>query len=163
MLVGICVDQLDVDPNPVPGPAHAALENRPNPESFSNLTHVRSFSTIRHDRGAGDDLEVTDFGQISQDVILNAVSEIGVLFLVAKIFKWQYRNRFVDFAGNCPREDKKTDRSRNNYTCCREHEHIAPAVTDWCGLRDCRARGATNPGGCDVKDPGQDQREGKSN
>ena len=65
-----------------------------NAELLSNLAQVaRIAALVEHDRSAADDFQVRDLGQVREDFILNSVREIRVLFVVAQIFEWQYRNR----------------------------------------------------------------------
>jgi hypothetical protein len=51
--------------------------------------------------GVADDSQLRDPAQIRQDLILHAVSEVRVLFIVAQIFKRQNRDRFNRSVDRC--------------------------------------------------------------
>src|SRR5262249_45975203 len=81
---------------------------------------------------ARDHFQIGDACELGQDFILNAVGKVSGVLVVAQIFEWQHRNRFL---GNCSRpgasrigvlsrrlgrvttEEKQTDRKRraNDY------------------------------------------------
>ena len=59
------------------------------PSCIADLAHVL-FAAIFHHAGAADDLEIGDFRQLGQNVVLDAVGKGCVLSVVAQIFKWQH-------------------------------------------------------------------------
>ena len=93
------VDQLHVDPHALPFPAHASFQDRPDVQRLSDFAQVVLLSAIRHHRGARDNFQVGDAGEVRQDIVLNAVGEVGVLRVGAKIIERQHRDRFVELPG----------------------------------------------------------------
>ena len=66
-----------------------------NAELSPNFAHISWLAAlILANSGVADNSQIGNLGQIRQDLILHAVGEIGVLFIVTQIFKWQNRNRF---------------------------------------------------------------------
>ena len=93
MFVVLGVDQLHIHPHAISLAPHAAFENRAHPEFLPDLAHAFLFAAISHDRGARDHLQVADLREVRQNVILDAIGEIGVLRFAAKVFKRQNRDR----------------------------------------------------------------------
>src|SRR5436190_22590034 len=58
------------------------------PKRIANLAHI-SFTAIFHHAGPADDFEIGDLRQLGQNVVLHAISERRVFFLVAQVFKRQ--------------------------------------------------------------------------
>ena len=82
------VDQLRVQMKMRAGPADAALQNMRYPQLVSDLTQI-SFAAIFHHAGPADDFQVGDLRQLGQNVVLHAIGEGRVFFLLAQIFKRQ--------------------------------------------------------------------------
>src|SRR5260370_36323721 len=57
----------------------------------SDLTEI-SFATVIHDTRPADDFQVSDLGQLRQNVVLHTIGKRGVFLLLAQVFKWQYGN-----------------------------------------------------------------------
>ena len=64
-------------------------------QRITNPAHIL-LAPILHRTGATDHFEIGDFRQFGQDVVLNAIGEKCVLFVVAEIFKWQHCNAGCD-------------------------------------------------------------------
>ena len=64
------------------------LQHVGHTQRIADLAHI-VFTAILHDAGAADHLQVGDFRQLGQDVVLDAIGKERVLFLVAQIFEWQ--------------------------------------------------------------------------
>ena len=86
-------DQLRRDPDPVPRPAHAALENRVHSEGVGNPAdrHVLPFEGKR--RRPRDDFQSRHPRQRVDDLLRQAVAEILLLAIRAQVRKWQHRDR----------------------------------------------------------------------
>src|SRR5437660_8705408 len=56
------------------------------PKRIANLAHI-SFTAIFHHACPADDFEIGDLRQLGQDVVLHAIGERRVFFLVAQVFK----------------------------------------------------------------------------
>src|SRR4029077_2892183 len=158
MLVTVGVDQLHVYPHLVAGAADAAFENVRNSELLADLANIRSLAAITHDGSARDHFELTDFRKVGQNVILHSIGKEGVLLVVAQIFEWQHRNRFVQLARDRAGEEKKTGGRGNDHAGGDEHNDIAATMRSRHG--DRRRRFYTRRR--DVKRPGQDKRDRKS-
>ena len=61
-------------------PSHTSLQHVRNMKRLTDLTDV-SRAAVCHHAGATDDLEVRDFGQLGQNIVLYAIGEHGVLFI----------------------------------------------------------------------------------
>ena len=66
--------------------ARGPFEHMRNAKRAPDLTQI-PFSAISHDTGPTDHLEVGDFRQLGQNVVLDAIGKKGVLLTVAEIFK----------------------------------------------------------------------------
>ena len=55
---------------------------------FSQVTVNAVF--ILHHRSPADHFEVGNFGQIGENLVLHAISEVSVLFIITQIFEGQH-------------------------------------------------------------------------
>jgi len=74
-------------------PAYASFQHVGDTQRITDLPRVL-LAAILHDAGAADHLEVGDFRQFDQDIVLDAVGKECVLLLIAQIFEWQNRDTF---------------------------------------------------------------------
>jgi len=75
---------------------HAALKHVRHAELLADFAQIAlRASFVLHDGGAADDLQIRDSGEVRQDFILHAVSEISVLFVVAQVLERQNCNRLL--------------------------------------------------------------------
>ena len=158
MLVGVGVDQLHIYADPVANAANAAFENGTNTERLSNFTNVGSFLSIWHNRCARDHLQVAYLRQVSEDVVLNAVRKIGILFFVAPIFKWQDCNRLIDLARGDTREEKEPSSGGNGHASCHKHDYVPATMRSGHHRRWCYPNALRG----DVVRPGKDERDRKA-
>ena len=125
------------------------------PERFAYFAGVaHGIAAIRHDRHAGDHLQIADLCKIRQDIVLYAVGEVGVLLFIAEALKGQDRNRLLDVARGNAREQEKSGHRRNDHADCDQHDQIATP------MRSGSGRGA-NSLRSDVVGPGENQRDRK--
>src|SRR6516162_3023976 len=87
------IDKLAADAHPLPGPAHAALENIADTKLAADLLWVDGFSFIGECGIAGDDEKPAPFRQRSDDVLGDAVDEIFLLEIAAHVLKRQDGDR----------------------------------------------------------------------
>ena len=81
---------------------NGTLENVSNAELSTDLAQISWLTTfILAHGGVADDPQIRNPGQIRQDLILHAVSEVRVLFIVTQIFKRQNRDRFHRSVDRC--------------------------------------------------------------
>src|SRR5438445_11035533 len=74
MGVGASVDQLRIDMKPAAGLARATLQHVRYAKRVSDLACIL-FAAILHHTGAADHLEVGNFCELSQNVILETISQ----------------------------------------------------------------------------------------
>src|SRR6266566_10068520 len=94
MRVDARVEQLDVYPNSVTSLLHGAFEHTGDAEFASHCLQVFWLAFVFGCGRTRDHLQVADASELGQDFILNAVSEIGISFFLAKVLERQYSNRF---------------------------------------------------------------------
>ena len=85
VLVALGIDQLHVHPHAIVFRVgtDAAFQNGRDAERLTDFPHARCSSAVAHDRSARNHLQIADFCQIGQNVILNAVSKKRVLLVIA--------------------------------------------------------------------------------
>ena len=76
------INQLSVHAHFAAGPLNTAFENMRHAKRVPNLTSV-PHATVRHDARAANDLQVSDFRQLGQNVVLNTIGKERVLFVLA--------------------------------------------------------------------------------
>src|SRR5437762_59020 len=80
MSVRARVDQLRVHVKRGADSPYAALQHMGDSQLVTDLTYVL-LAAIVHYAGPADDLEIGDFRQLGQNVVLHAVGKVGVLFV----------------------------------------------------------------------------------
>ncbi len=109
VLVVVGIDQLHVHAHPIADAANAAFQKRGHAKRFANVAGVsHGAAAIRHDRRPRNHFQIADFREVCQNVVLDAVSEIGVFLFIAQIFERQHRDRLVDLAGGSARQEEET-------------------------------------------------------
>ena len=86
-----------------------------NAELLTDLAQIAWLAAlILANGGVADDPQVGDPAQIRQDLILHAVSEVRVLFIVTQIFKRQNGDRFHRSIDRCVlrQEQPSSDREK---------------------------------------------------
>ena len=96
MFVRRCIDQLHIDANTVPGTADAAFQNVGNTKRLPDFAQILRLAAVGHHRCARNYLQIADLRQVRQNIVLNSVGEVSVLFFVAQVFKWEHCDRFID-------------------------------------------------------------------
>ena len=103
-----------------------------NAELFTNFAQIAWLAAfILANGGVADDLQVRDPAQIRQDLILHAISEVRVLFVIAQIFKRQNRDRFHRGVDRCMlRRGSRvaTEKKQSNRYNCAGNYYINPGV-----------------------------------
>src|ERR1700758_1805312 len=87
------IDELAADAHPLPGPAHAPLENIADAKVAANLLEVDRFSFVGECGIAGDDEKPAPFRQRSDNVLGNAVDKIFLLGITTDIVKRKHGDR----------------------------------------------------------------------
>jgi hypothetical protein len=95
MRVAARIEELHIYPHFVSSLLHAAFENCGHAEFAGHCLQVFRFALILHCRRTRDDLQVADAGEFGQDLALNAVGEIGIVWVTAQIFERQDRDALV--------------------------------------------------------------------
>src|SRR5438552_1840820 len=91
MGVGASVDQLRIDMKPAAGLACATLQHVRYAKRVSDLAGIL-FATILHNTRAADHLEIGNFRQLGQNVVLETIGKIGVLRILIETLKRQHSN-----------------------------------------------------------------------
>ena len=130
--MGVCpsIDQLRGDPNAVPRALDATFHHMGNTEFFGHLAQFARYpALVLLNAGAADHPEVGDLGEVVQNFVLHAISEKGVLSIVAQIFKWKDGDTLIGDAGKrrskcfpgaagdrqwAMKKDKKTESQRES-------------------------------------------------
>src|SRR5262249_12873501 len=89
------------------------------------LSHVL-LAAILHNAGSADHFQVSDFCQLGQNVVLNAVGKDRMLFPLAEIFKWQYGD-----ASPCRRPKKFTFPNIPTDCCCQSNQRCNQRSDSW--------------------------------
>ena len=84
MSVSAGVDQLCVDAKTIPGALDRTFHDVSDTELLADLAHVAfGPGLVLPHAGVADHLQIRDLGEIGQDLVLNAIGEVGVLFVGA--------------------------------------------------------------------------------
>lgn len=153
------VDQLHTHTHPIPFliHPHAPLQNGGRAQRFPDLADVMPVAAIPHDGRARNHFQIADLGEARQDIVLDAVGEIGVGFVVAVILKREHGDRLIEFSGRDMRENKKAGHHRDEHAEGNEQKNIpAPmAARARCAGVRFDPRGRLNSGGRDIENPRQ--------
>ena len=87
------VGQLRRDPDPVPGPADAALEDVAGTQPGTHLPRVRARALEGEGGLAGSHEEPGDLGEIGDEVVGDAVAEVFLVRIAAHVHERQHRHR----------------------------------------------------------------------
>src|SRR5437868_15034449 len=86
------VNQVNIDPDLIACFLHATLEDVHYAKLLRDLSKIARFALILLRRSAGNHLQIRDFSQTRQHFLLDAVSEISVLWIAAQVLKRQDRD-----------------------------------------------------------------------
>jgi hypothetical protein len=86
------IHKLGHDTHPVPRAPYASLNQRSGSKLFANLAQAALAVLERHHRASRDHLQRFDPGQVSDDVLGNAVGKKFILCIGAKVHKRQHAN-----------------------------------------------------------------------
>ena len=86
------IDKLGVDANTVAGLLNAALQSIANIQLLPDLFYIHCLALIEKNGVAGDNQQIIVTRQIGNDVVGNAVAEILLLGITAKILERQNGN-----------------------------------------------------------------------
>src|SRR5712691_4504252 len=117
------INQLRVDTNPATGALDCTFKDVSDTEYFADFAQVALDDVfVLHHRRAADHFEVGHFREIGEDLVLDTVGEVGILFVVAKILKRKDSDAFIwNWAGGTKcltgrramaKKDRETDRER---------------------------------------------------
>ncbi len=92
VLVGLRIDELSGDADAAGRASHATLDDVGDPQLSRDLPEVLVGVLVLHDRGAGDDFQVGDLAQVSDDVLGHAVAEVLVVGIGTQVGERQHRD-----------------------------------------------------------------------
>ena len=85
------VHEPGVDAQPLAVALHAALDHVGHSQQAGDLAQVaRCAGLVLHHRGAADDLQVGDLGQVGEHLILHAVRQERAAFVCAQVLEGQH-------------------------------------------------------------------------
>src|SRR5262249_16181207 len=136
-----------------------------HPEYLADLTQIQIISLELESRSARRHFQSRNLCEGIEYFLGDTIAEVGGVFILAQIFKWQNRDRLtgrlVRRRGGClissalAAEKKKTDRQK-----AADNHHIKPNVLFWSPLvRKRNVPMAFNSLRCYFKHPGEDQRD----
>src|SRR5205807_7303787 len=126
MPISAGINELGTDANSPAGALDRAFKNVSDTECLADFPKVALDAVfVLHHGGAADDFEVGDLCEIGQDLVLNTIGKVGVLFVVAEIFKREDSDAFIRNCGSqvakcftadraMAKEDCETDRERTS-------------------------------------------------
>src|SRR6266487_1327702 len=95
MRIGVGVEQLNVYPHFVSSSLHAAFEHSAHAEFTSHCLQVFRRAFVFGCRFSRDNLQVADASELRQDLILNTVGEVSIVWVTAQIVEWENRDAFL--------------------------------------------------------------------
>src|SRR6266487_2525775 len=95
MRVDARVEQLDVYPHFGSSSLHAAFEHSGNAEFVGHCLQVFRRAFVFGCRFSRDNLQVADACELSQDLILNTVGEVSIVWVTAQIVEWENRDALL--------------------------------------------------------------------
>src|SRR5213592_1860651 len=95
MRVDAGVEQLNVYPHSVSSLLHTAFEHTGHAELASHRLQVFRCTFVFGCRFSRDNLQVADASELGQDLILNAVGKVSVVWVTAQIVEWENRDAFL--------------------------------------------------------------------
>ena len=84
------INELGGDPQPIVCFPDTALENRFNIQIFADITNIFRLALVSERGGARGDSDAFYPGQVVDNLLSNAVTEIFLIFLGTQIFKCQH-------------------------------------------------------------------------
>ncbi len=90
MGIGLRVNQLNIDPHLIGRFLHATLNNIRYAKLLGDLAQIPRFALVVLRGSARNYFQVCDASQPGQDLLLDAVREIGVIWIGTEIFKRQH-------------------------------------------------------------------------
>ena len=93
MGAGRGIDELGGDAHAVAGAADAALDHVAGAERAADLAHVRALAAEGERGVAGDHHEVAEARELRDDVLGDAVAEVGLFRIAAHVVERQHRDR----------------------------------------------------------------------
>src|SRR5207248_8664798 len=76
LCVCLRIDELGINPHAIARNLHASLQHARNAKVAPDLLHVSILTPIGCDTTAADDLEISHFAEIGQNIVLNTISKI---------------------------------------------------------------------------------------
>src|SRR6266496_4037987 len=95
MGVDVRVNQLNVYPHFVSSPLHAAFEYSSYAQFASRCLQVFWLALVFGCGRTRDHLQIADASEFRQDLILNAIGEVSIVWVTAQIVEWENRDAFL--------------------------------------------------------------------
>ena len=88
------VDQLQINQHLIAGLLHAPFQDRGDAELLTDYFQVVRMTRVFLGRGARNDFEVANAGQLGQNHVLHPAGEVSVVLVTAQIFEGQNSDGF---------------------------------------------------------------------
>src|SRR4030095_2533843 len=90
--IGLRVNQLHIDPHLVARFLHATLKNIRYAKLLRDLGEILRLALIALRGSARNYFQICDAGQSRQDLLLDTISQVGVIRIGTEVLKWKYRD-----------------------------------------------------------------------
>src|SRR6202011_1975250 len=94
-----CLDELHVYAHGVTTLLHASFHDMCDTQLLGYLTEVSRRTLVMLSRCARNYFQLGDLCETRENLILNAVSKVGVCFFFAPVFEWKHRDAFFRHNG----------------------------------------------------------------
>src|SRR5438128_7640033 len=102
MGVVTCINELRVHAYLATLPLNTTLQKIGNTQGLTDGARIaRDPRLVLHHRCPADYLEISDSGQVRQDLVLYAISKKRVLRICAQVFKWKHGDAFLRNGPEC--------------------------------------------------------------
>src|SRR4029077_5110486 len=91
------VNQLHTDPHLVGRLLHATLQNIGYAKLLRDLGEIARFTLIALGGSARHHFQIGDAGQSRQDLLLDTISEVGVIWIRTEVLKWKHSNALWNY------------------------------------------------------------------
>ena len=96
MPVGTRINQLRVDAHAIASALNTSFQHICDAKLLPDLAHVvRHPAFVWHYTGAADHFQIGNFREVTENLVLHAIGEKGILLFFAQIAKRQHCNAFL--------------------------------------------------------------------
>src|SRR5215471_16249007 len=128
------IDKLDVDANLVVRLLNAAFKDMSHPKLLRDLLDIAGSAFEPFGRAARDHFQLRNFCQASQNFVLHAFAEVGVLRIFAEILEWEHSHRLLRTCSRAVRSRRRIlgrespKKEQADRYCGSNDDHINPGM-----------------------------------